>query len=240
MVTAIAVAGLPGVGKTTWITQQLTTAPTVYVPTTKILIDATYLQAEFPQVQILTQEAQIMEMLACGVSAYIELDYRLDLATTSKLLDTLNCQRVAIVPPDTNESEWHDWADKVVTGAPILQKSSMQVCANTTGEVIDPSSLDVFWYELTQGAYGEVNRAKGIFAHADGLTVYGFVPGIPQAGDFIELNLPRHLTGRPQHFSGIEVWGRNLEENAIAQTLEDCCLSEAMYQYQQQLAQMST
>ncbi len=34
--------------------------------------------------------------------------------------------------------------------------------------MLDPASLDVLWYELTHGAYGMVQRAKGIFDLADG------------------------------------------------------------------------
>ncbi|MEG4446349.1 hypothetical protein QUB47_31550 [Microcoleus sp. AT9_B5] len=42
-----------------------------------------------------------------------------------------------------------------------------------SGQVLDPASLDLFWYqEMTQGAYGKVHRAKGIFDIADGRSFY--------------------------------------------------------------------
>ncbi len=105
-----------------------------------------------------------------------------------------------------------------------------------TGQVIDTDSLEVFWYELTQGAYGAV-KTKGIFDVADGRLLYAdFVDGLVKS-DFQQLNLSRHLEGQPQR-SGIEVVGENLDESAIAQTLKDCCLSEAAIRhYQQQIKQ---
>jgi hypothetical protein len=109
----------------------------------------------------------------------------------------------------------------------------------TTGQVIDENSLDEFWYEITHGAYGIVTRAKAIFDVNDGRSLYcDFVSGVPQT-DFLELNVPRYLEGRPQRFSGIEIAGKNLNETALKATLSDCCLSESMIlQYQQQVQQI--
>lgn len=62
--------------------------------------------------------------------------------------------------------------------------------------------------------------------------------GVP-ATDFLELDLPRHLEGRPQRFSGVEILGQSLDESAIRQTLQDCYLSEtAIAQYQEQVKQI--
>ena len=92
---------------------------------------------------------------------------------------------------------------------------------------------------ITHGAYGIVTRAKAIFDVNDGRSLYcDFVSGVPQT-DFLELNLPRYLEGRPQRFSGIEIAGKNLNETALKATLSDCCLSESMiFQYQQQVQQI--
>ncbi|MUL36875.1 GTPase, G3E family protein [Gloeocapsopsis sp. AAB1 = 1H9] len=238
-----AVAGLPGVGKTNWIRQQLTQQPTLYFsPATRIGIDQTRLAAEFPHMQFLAddQQAQLGSFLASGVNAYLELGYHLDLAQIAPILDTLNCHRVAIVPAGMQEtSDWEEWADEMITGSSGAIDANSLWVANTTGHVIDPDSLEVFWYELTQGAYGTVSRAKGIFELVDGLSVYGdFVAGL-QPQDFDELNLPRWLEGRPQRLSGIEVWGNQLDEAAIAQTFQDCCLSDAViHHYQQQVKEI--
>ena len=34
--------------------------------------------------------------------------------------------------------------------------------------VLDPASLDIFWAEITAGAYGKVDRVEGFFNLADG------------------------------------------------------------------------
>jgi hypothetical protein len=91
---------------------------------------------------------------------------------------------------------------------------------------------------VTIEGYGAVKRAKGIFDVVDGRLLYAdFVDGLAER-DFEQLNVPRHLEGQPQRFSGVEVVGENLDESAIAQTLKDCCLSEAaLRHYQQQIKQ---
>jgi G3E family GTPase len=104
------------------------------------------------------------------------------------------------------------------------------------GQVLDSASLNTVWYELTQGAYGTIQRAKGIFDVADGRSLYfDFVAGLAEP-TYLELNLPRWLNGRPDRFSGIEVVGEALDQEVIAQTLKDCCLEEqAIAYYQQQI-----
>lgn len=240
-----AVAGSLGAGKTTWIRQQLAQASArgLYLCLASDMpIDRTYIGIECPQVQILTAEErfQLPKQLNSGDRAYIELGFHLDLTTIDRLLD-LNCRRVAIVPPGITDSEWHAWADEIVIGVPVqtvvaspqLWRSPLQ------GHVIDFNSLEVVWFELIQGAYGKVTRVKGIFDITDGQSVYGdFALGVPQK-DFVPLNLSRWLEGRPQRFSGLEVWGQNLDEEAIASSLKDCCLSSAeIHYYQQQIKQL--
>lgn len=81
-----------------------------------------------------------------------------------------------------------------------------------------------------------MGRAKGIFDVADGRALYRtFVDGQPELDD-LELNLPRWTQGRPERFSGLEVVGQGLDQSAIAQTIQDCCLNEqAILYYQQQV-----
>ncbi len=84
------VVGPPGVGKTTWIRQQLaqTTGPVLYFSpaTGTVPIDQTRIVTEEPEVKILVdgQESQILEHLEAGMSAYIELGFNLELEAMDK------------------------------------------------------------------------------------------------------------------------------------------------------------
>jgi hypothetical protein len=117
-----------------------------------------------------------------------------------------------------------------------------------TGQIIDGASLETFWYELTHGAYGKVQKAKGIFTLVDGRVLQlDFVAGLPKDAPEItseitpetittELPLPPCTKGRPDHFSGLEIIGFNLDRAGIAQTLEDSCLDDqAIAYYQEQI-----
>ncbi|MEQ9550685.1 MAG: GTP-binding protein [Coleofasciculus sp. G3-WIS-01] len=242
----IAVAGLPGAGKTTWIRQQLAIAdqPVLYFSpgSQPVPIDITGITVEFPQVTLLKEgdEYRLLDLARLECLAYMELGFHLDLESVEpvlSVLDHLCYRRVAVMPPNVQDTGWHVWADQVVPGVKIATPEGNPELwrAPISGQVIDPASLDVFWAELTQGAYGNVNRAKGIFDLADGRAFYfDFVAGINRT--YTELALPRWLEGRPQRFSGIEVVGVALDKSAIAQTLKDCCLSDvAVHHYQQQI-----
>jgi hypothetical protein len=251
----IAVAGPPGAGKTAWICQNLMLrAPEsalYFCPgTDSVPIDATYVATEHPGVRIPAenQERDGLKQLPISATVYVEIGFHLQLSSLEALLGTLPCQRVAVLPPDIEQTEWQEWADTIALGSAghtHLNPSHLNLShlnllqmwrSPLTGQVLDPDSLHTLWYELTQGAYGQAQRAKGIFDLADGRAVhFSFVAGQPQV-DTTALNLPRWLQGRPQRFSGMEVVGENLDQTALAQTLRDCCLEDqAIAYYQHQL-----
>jgi hypothetical protein len=238
----IAVAGLLGSGKTHWIAQQMATAtqPVLYCcpGTGTVPIDAHWVVAQFPYVQVIEDGQEMAHLidLEPGTIAYVELGFHLDLAT--EFLAVLPCHKVAVLPAGFQDSDLQSWADEVIE-SPFDQVQSdlnpqQLIRSPLEGEVIDPASLNVFWDELTQGAYGEVHRSKGIFDLVDGRSVYfDFVAQMTES-KYVELPLPQWLDGRPQRFSGIEVAGNQLDKGAIAQTLQDCCLSDEMLAYYQQ------
>lgn len=249
LLNIIVVAGLAGCGKTTWICQQIQNLAVhenvIYFSpgTGNVPIDQTRLAAEFPKLKVFQdgQEVEFLQQLAIVETVYIELGFYLELNNIPQILDDLSYQALAILPPKLQNSEYHVWADKIINGADIntniISNQLWRVPSN--GQVIDQDSLQEFWYEITHGAYGQVSRAKGIFDVADGRSLYAdFVAGVPST-EFLELDLPRHLEGRPQRFSGLEVLGNKLDESAMKQTLEDCYLSEVtITQYQQQVKQI--
>jgi G3E family GTPase len=228
------VAGPCGTGKTTWILQELAQAstPAVYVTpgVGSVPIDATRVATRFPLVEIFHRqpEAELLQRLAAGMPAYFEMGFQME--TDMPLLETQPHRRIALVAEENQDTGWQLWADKVIRGNPsTLDLQSAQLWrAALSGQVFDPPSLDTFWQELVQGAYGEVHRAKGIFELADGQAFhFDFVNSLPGSA-YTELKLPRWEQGRPQRFSGIEVVGQGLDEGAIAATLKDCYLSDSL------------
>ncbi|MBD2162972.1 GTP-binding protein [Calothrix membranacea FACHB-236] len=242
------VAGPVGCGKTTWIEQQLRLQQQEKVlyfspGTGAVPIDQTRLGAEFPFVKVFSDSERIefLNQLTVADAVYLELGFYLELSAVAQILDNLQYHAIALLPPHLQNSEWHDWANEIIPSVNIPNTVSQARLwrASSTGEVVDESSLAEFWYELTHCAYGTVTRAKGIFNLADGRYLYtDYVAGLPK-DDFRELNLPRYLEGRPQRFSGIEVFAENLDEVNVAKTLQDCCLSEAaILHYQEQTKQL--
>jgi hypothetical protein len=245
----IAVASPPGAGKTHWIRQQIaqTNKPVGYFsPQTDFLpIDAMYLQSEYPQLKLYRtgEEAELNKTIT-----YLEIPWYLNLAGIEPLLQTFNSHRVAIIPGDTDSTELKTWANEVLVlhhhGIQQLDRETrrqgdgeniLQIHRGVlTGEILDFDSLATFWLELTQGAYGEVIRVKGIFDLVDGKMCYGdFIAGRSQL-EFKPLNLPLWLNGRPERQSGLEIVGKNLDKAEIAQTIRDCCVPESAINYFQQ------
>jgi hypothetical protein len=244
----IAVAGPAGVGKTTWLRQQfLQERPLYFCPGVQpVPIDLTCVKAEFPAVEVLTNGQESQLFAAVGSSTIlIEIGFQLDLAMVTPLLDALAAERVAILPSQAERTAWHDWAQRVEVGVDLPAIPLWGGFANAdqaqlwraalTGRVFELASLEMFWFELTAGAYGQVDRVKGIFDLSDGLqSHFDFVQGLPSRSS--QVPVPRWLQGRPQRFSGIEVVGHALELEAIARTLHDCCLNDqAIAHYQAQL-----
>jgi hypothetical protein len=241
--TLIAVAGPSGSGKTTWISQFLKdpSRPLFYLcpGLGNYSIDLVRFSYRFPWVYLVpeSQAQQVLVDLPDRAQVYLELGFHLDLA--SPFLASLPCHRVAVLPPGLTESDWHDWADEVIPGNDITVPAPDNLPelwrSPLTGQVFDPPSLDEMLIELTGGAYGNVHRVKGIFELPDGRAFHvDFVEGLPGI-EYTELNIPRWLEGRPDRFSGIEVVGWNLEQETIAETVLDGCLSdEAIAHYQEQ------
>ncbi len=247
----IAVTSPPGAGKTHWIHQQIAQVnkPVGYFSpqTDSVPIDAIYLQSEYPQLKLYQREEAELN----NTTTYLEIPWYLDLAGIELLLQTFNSHRVAIIPEDTDSRELETWADEIVPGDCALKDTASHKASRRhritkpttvlqihrgvlTGEILDFDSLATFWLELTQGAYGKVVRAKGIFDLVDGQIYYGDFRFGKSELEFKPLNLPRWLNGKPDRKSGFEIVGSNLDKAAIAQTVGDCCVPESAINYYQQ------
>ncbi|MCW6038048.1 GTP-binding protein [Spirulina subsalsa FACHB-351] len=234
------VSGPAGSGKTHWIFQQLSkqTGSQIYGAPSQSswCLDSAYLESQLRgDLQNLnTRNLAEIEGWALKSPVYLELGFHLDLQVLPIFSSCVPCHKIAVLPSGLAMSEWHFWADNLVLGVGAMnpQMPSQIQKSDLTGEVFDPASLDMVWYELTHGAYGEVQRAKGIFNVVDGRSFwFSFVAG--QDSYYEELNRPRCLESRPGGLSGIEVCGQNLDTEAIASNLAASCLNDQLLSHYQ-------
>ncbi|ANV88987.1 hypothetical protein [Picosynechococcus sp. PCC 7117] len=241
----VAIAGLAGSGKTQWLRQQFqgkTVPVTYFAPrTVDCAIDRHCLALEFPHWQFLEegQEIELIRAVEQGAIAILELGFYVALASGEELLKALEeagfpCQRLAFVSEQIASSPWHDWADQLIEVPLPLPTNEIQVWRSPLrGQVFDPASLNIFWDELTAGAYGQIQRAKGIVEIIDGRAFYlDYVAGMADSF-YRELPCELWLEGRPERFSGLEVVGTQLDGRQMAATIPDCCLNDELLAYYQ-------
>jgi Cobalamin synthesis protein cobW C-terminal domain len=246
MITAV--MGNFGVGKTYWIKEKIkqhNEDSFYFSPKTQSFpFDGAFLQSFFPDLSITDLESPTeLIKLAVKNDVYLEIPEYVNVREIISLLSALNCQRIAIVSKGESQEKWQELTDKIIVNQEVIIKDNLDSFSNLqihraglTEEVLDFASLETFWQELTQGAYGEILRAKGIFNLLDGQCIYGEFLHNAYNPDFYPLNIPLSLEGRPTHFSGLEIIGNNLDKQAIADTLGDFCLADdAVNYYQQQV-----
>ena len=104
---------------------------------------------------------------------------------------------------------------------------------NLQGEVWDPNSLSSFWFELVNGAYGDVYRAKALTNLPDGRSFFCNWMVSQQGSQFLPLESVAPPTDRPKRPSHLVVQGRDLNSNGIKATIKDCLLSDDVFELQQ-------
>lgn len=235
------VAGALGAGKTRWIWEQMTEQasleqtrpePLLYISPLTVGVDAFRLLLDVPQLQI---EADLSKAVQAAESKTIYLELGHSLSLELPALDEVTHRKVAVVDAHaSNRAGWELWADELIEStvlSPTNTSTNADIPtdvwqASLRGQVFDPASLQTFWQELVQGAYGQMLRAKVVLELADGQAIY--IDHLPhQETTYQDLPLPQWLDGRPQRFSGIEMVGQGLDKGAIAATLKDCCLTDA-------------
>ncbi len=224
----ILVAGTPGSGKTHWIRSQVESRESgsayfIQIGAEDFPLDAIILAQGCDNLQVLAQmpSAQLSELAVL----YVECSYPIEVQSLL-FPEDLSIRRIAVLAPEAPTQDWETWADEMVVGssAPIAPSQLWRL--KLSGQILETASLEIFWQELSLGAYGIVDRAKGIFEVSEGIPLFAeFIQG-HQAPEMIELNLPRHLSGRPDRFSGIEVLGTDLDTGAIVETLKLCFLED--------------
>ncbi len=242
----IAIAGPPGSGKTTWIAQQAIASgdrgvsePALYWPLggAGVSLDALFLASRCPNLEILTPgDSALAAALAQNRTLYVEIDNSVDLAQL-QFPAGVDLETLGLLPEGWQSKDLEAWSDRLLPSPVPFPRTPFatepQICAvELTGQVFDPPSLDVFWQELTGGAFGTVHRAKGGFCLADGPAFYfSFVAGTQST--YTRLQVEPCLQGRPQLPSALEATGHELNGEAILATLKDCLLSDGLLQQHQ-------
>ena len=108
---------------------------------------------------------------------------------------------------------------------------SLSINLNET--VWDPPSLNTFWFELVNGAYGDVYRAKALMNIIDGRFMFFNWIVSRNGSQFLQLNNFAPPKGRPQRISQLIIQGRNLDFVGIKSTVNLCLLNDAVLQFHQ-------
>ena len=107
--------------------------------------------------------------------------------------------------------------------------------------VWDPNSLSSFWFELVNGAYGDVYRAKALMNLPDGRAFFCNWMVSQSESQFLPLQQVEPPTGRPQRQSQLVVQGKALNGEGIQTTIHDCLLSdEVLEMHQSQFREQPT
>jgi len=108
---------------------------------------------------------------------------------------------------------------------------SLSINLNET--VWDPPSLNTFWFELVNGAYGDVYRAKALMNIIDGrFMLFNWIVS-RNGSQFLHLNDFAPPKGRPQRISQLIIQGINLDFVSIQSTVNLCLVNDAVLQFHQ-------
>ena len=247
MITTMLIAGPPGCGKTSWILNRLQShpGPCGYLrlpgfPEEDLPqahdggIDLTYLQYLCPGLLDLSQSDLTVQSQQGPPLALIELPqfqppHQVGLeGLDPRLIPYLDA--LHLIP----DQYLHFGRDSELPVQDTLDFHNLETWShNLTGSVWDPDSLNSFWFELVNGAYGDVYRAKALMNRPDGGAFF-FNWMVSRSGSqFLPLQTMAPPDGRPERLSHLVLQGRGLNPAGIETTISDCLLSDAVLELQQ-------
>ncbi len=99
--------------------------------------------------------------------------------------------------------------------------------------VWDPPSLNTLWFELVNGAYGDVYRAKALMNLPDGRSMFFNWIVSQESSQFLPLEEISAPNGRPASLSELVVQGKHLDGLRIQSTIDLCLLNDAVLEMHQ-------
>ena len=101
------------------------------------------------------------------------------------------------------------------------------------GRIWDPNSLSSFWFELVNGAYGDVYRAKALLNVPEGVSYFCNWMVSQQGSQFLPLQSLELTTESPNRTSHLVIQGKSLNQVAMKATINDCILGDDSFELQQ-------
>ena len=245
MSTTWLISGPPGCGKTTWILNALRDHPGAcgYLRLKGTSLegleqgcdsgtDRTWLQDQIPSLQDLSAPQQTPS--AADQMNLIELQrfqdpteeapQAIDPAIQSQL-DSLQLR------PDRC---LHFGRDPELPGQDTLAFHRLEAWSLALHDSVwDPNSLSSFWFELVNGAYGDVYRAKALMNLPDGRAFFCNWMVSQQGSQFLPLQRVEPPHGRPKRLSELVVQGKALNGIGIQSTIDDCLISDDVLEMHQ-------
>lgn len=239
--------GPPGCGKTNWILETLRqhSGPCAYLRLDGFSreglaagmnagVDRTWLCDQIPHLQDLSQSASLEAMPSQDSLVLVEVQqFRPPVNRSLEGLDPqvmeqlnrfqLNPVRVLSFGLDSDLPK-HDTLNFTKLEAWNL---------NLQGCVWDPNSLSSFWFELVNGAYGDVYRAKALMNLPDGRSFFCNWMVSQEGSQFLPLEAVQPPTGRPNRLSHLVVQGKALDPDGMQSTIDDCLLADEVLAMQQ-------
>ena len=247
MSQTLLISGPPGCGKTSWILNRLQAhrGPCGYLrlagyPDEGLAqapdggIDLAYLQDQCPRLLDLADPDQALASRPANLLALIELPQFQPPADSGlagvdrRVIPQLEAMHLS---PDEH---LHFGRDDLLPRQDTLDFNSLQALErNLAGSVWDPASLSSFWFELVNGAYGDVYRAKALMNLPDGQAFFCNWMVSREGSQFLPLQSIAPPDCRPERLSRLVVQGKDLDPTALEDTLADCLLSDAVLELQQ-------
>ncbi|WP_269621750.1 ATPase [Prochlorococcus marinus] len=241
------ISGSPGCGKTTWILNKIQSNQGAcgYLRLTEqannnkekspeSLIDYTFLKDQAPHLQDLSDCSDTSMSQQKDFLILIELSQSQspESLEPAELNPYVKSQLEALgLQPDRQLHFGRD--SELPNNDTLVFKKLESWSLNLAKRVWDPQSLNTFWFELVNGAYGDVYRAKALMNLPDGQSIF-FNWIVSQKGSqFLPLKTVSPPNGRPQRPSGIVIQGKGLDCINIQSTINLCLLNDSLLEMHQ-------
>ncbi len=241
------ISGPPGCGKTTWILNTMQSHPGScgYLrlegytdegleQATDTGIDLAFLQDQIPQLRDLTDPHLDLASQPDDLLALIEVpQFRPPKESGLIGIDPrVKAQLEAFqLLPDRH---LHFGQEPELPKRDTLEFSKLESWTISLHKYVwDPSSLNSFWFELVNGAYGDVYRAKALMNLPDGRAFFCNWMMTQDGSQFLPLQAVAPPNGRPTRVSELVVQGKALDAVGAQSTIDDCLLNDAVLEMHQ-------